>query len=197
MKHFVNELRISVVLTAALAVLVCGLYPLAVFVAAQGLFPGKANGSIVYHNGSAVGSDLLGQAFKSPQYLHPRPSAAGNGYDTMASGGSNLGPTSKVLIEKTRKCVDEYRNENGLSREIQVPADAVMASASGLDPHISVENALLQASRIAKARGVPPDVINEEIRKHTEGRALGVLGEPRVNVLQTNLALDRRAAAGK
>jgi potassium-transporting ATPase KdpC subunit len=196
-KTLAKELLISVVMTVALIVLVCGVYPVAVFAMAQGLFPGKANGSIVYHNGTAVGSELLGQRFENPKYFHSRPSAAGTGYDGMASGGSNLGPTSKDLRDKVQERVKKYREENDLAEGTLVPADAVTASGSGLDPHISVENALLQSARVAKVRGRDVVRVNELIRKHTEWRTMGLLGEPRVNVLQLNLALDQEKKSGK
>ncbi|HOE65705.1 MAG TPA: K(+)-transporting ATPase subunit C [Candidatus Hydrogenedentes bacterium] len=197
MRVFAKELLVALLMTAVLVLIVCGAYPIATLVIAQGLFPKKANGSIIYHNGAAVGSRLLGQPFKGPQYFHPRPSAAGDGYDGTASGGSNLGPTSKELTYKVGERVREYREENGLSETDPVPADAVTASGSGLDPHISLKNALLQAPRVAKARGWDVDIVNQEIRAHIEGRTLGVLGEPRVNVLLLNLALNDRATMGK
>jgi len=188
---FTKELLRSVLITVVLALIVCGAYPVAVFAMAQGFFPSKANGSIVYYNGTAVGSKLLGQQFTSPEYFHPRPSAAGNGYDGTASGGSNLGPTSKDLLDKVGRRVKEYRQENELPENASAPADAVTASGSGLDPDISVANALLQAPRVAKARGMDLAAVQAEIRKHTAGRTLGILGETRVNVLLLNLALDK------
>jgi potassium-transporting ATPase KdpC subunit len=197
MKTFARELLVSVVMTAALAVILCGLYPVAVFAMAQGFFPDKATGSIVYHNGAPVGSELLGQTFESPKYFHSRPSAAGTGYDGMASGGSNLGPTSKDLMDKVQERVKKYREENNLADGTPVPADAVTASGSGLDPHISVENALLQSARVAKVRGRDVVRVNELLRKYTEWRTLGLLGEPRVNVLLLNLALDQEKKNGK
>jgi potassium-transporting ATPase KdpC subunit len=137
-----------------------------------------------------VGSNLLSQGFTDPKYFHPRPSAAGQGYDAAGSGGSNLGPTSKKLVDGVRQRVVDYRIENGLGADAMVPADAVTASASGLDPHISVENALLQARRVSKARSLAVELVRERIYAHTEGRTLGILGEPRVNVLILNLDLD-------
>ena len=190
MKALARELLVSLVMTVALAVIVCGVYPVVVFAVAQGLFPARANGSIVYHNGAAVGSMLLGQNFGGAQYFHPRPSAAGAGYDGMASGGSNLGPTSKDMVEKVRERVEAYRAENGLCGDVLVPADAVTASGSGLDPHITVENAILQAARVAKTRGLSVEMVREKIRLHSSGRTLGIFGMPRVNVLELNLALD-------
>jgi K+-transporting ATPase ATPase C chain len=190
MKDFMRELRISLIATLSLAILLCGIYPLIVWVLAQGLFPGKANGSLVMREGKVVGSTLMSQAFFDSKYFHPRPSAAGRGYDANRSGGSNLGPTSKKLIDTVRQRVDEYRRENHLAPDVLIPADAVTASASGLDPHISVKNALLQAKRVAEARGLSVGQVIREIETHREGRTFGVLGEPRVNVLMLNLDLD-------
>lgn len=197
MHLFGKELLRAFAMTAALTVIVCGAYPVTVFVLAQGLFPFRANGSIVYHGGTAAGSELLAQGFSGAGYFHSRPSAAGSGYDALASGGSNLGPLSKELIGAVRDRAGKYRDENGVPEGAPVPADAVTASGSGLDPHISVQNALLQASRVAQARGVDAGIIREEIRKRTEGRTLGVLGEPRVNVLLLNLALDQARPKAK
>jgi K+-transporting ATPase ATPase C chain len=192
MKSIYKELATALLTTAAFAIILCGLYPITVFALAQGLFPFKANGSVIRHNGIDVGSDLLGQQFTNAGYFHSRPSAAGNGYDAMASAGSNLGPTSKDLIIKTQERIQEYMKENSLPDNTQIPADAVMASASGLDPHISPQNALLQAGRVAKARRLNVDTVKEEIVKLVEGRTFGLLGEPRVNVFKLNLALDQK-----
>lgn len=190
MKKLIAELRISLMATLSLAVILCGIYPLLVLVLAQGLFPAKANGSLVMGNGKILGSSLISQGFTAPKYFHPRPSAAGQGYDATSSGGSNLGPTSKKLVDTVRQRVDDYRSENNLAPDAMVPADAVTASASGLDPHIGLKNALLQAARVARARGLSEDVVLKQIKLHTEGRDLGTLGEPRVNVLMLNLAMD-------
>jgi len=192
MKDFTHELSISLMTTLSLTILLCGIYPLLVWIVGQGLFPSESNGSLLAHKGTIVGSSLLSQGFTDPKYFHPRPSAAGQGYDAAGSGGSNLGPTSKKLVDGVRQRVVDYRIENGLGPDAMVPADAVTASASGLDPHISVKNALLQARRVAKARGFPAEVVMEKINAHTEGRTLGILGEPRVNVLMLNLDLDGR-----
>ena len=192
MKELIRELRISTIATLSLAAILCGIYPLVVWVFAQELLPAKANGSLVVRDGMTMGSALLSQGFTDPKYFHPRPSAAGDGYDAIRSGGSNLGPTSKTLIDTVRKRVQEYRKENNLTPDALVPADAVTASASGLDPDISVKNAQLQASRVAKTRGLSEEVVLKEIKNHTEGRNFGTLGEPRVNVLLLNLALDRK-----
>ena len=191
MKNLIAQLRISFTATLFLAVLLCGIYPLLVWVLAQGLFPAKANGSLVMENGKMLGSSLISQGFTAPKFFHPRPSAAGQGYDATSSGGSNLGPTSKKLVDTVRQRVDDYRSENNLAPDAMVPADAVTASASGLDPHIGLKNALLQAARVARARGLSEDIVLKQIKLHTEGRDLGILGEPRVNVLMLNLALDR------
>ena len=190
MKNLIAQLRISLAATLFLVVLLCGIYPLTVWLLAQGLFPANANGSLVLGDGKILGSSLISQGFTAPKYFHPRPSAAGQGYDATSSGGSNLGPTSKRLVETVRQRVDEYRSENNLRPDALVPIDAVTASASGLDPHISLKNALLQAARVAKARGLSEDIVLKQIKRYTEGRDLGILGEPRVNVLMLNLALD-------
>ncbi|MGZ8449676.1 MAG: K(+)-transporting ATPase subunit C, partial [Candidatus Deferrimicrobiaceae bacterium] len=136
------------------------------------------------------GSTLIGQGFAGPAYFHPRPSAAGQGYDATGSSGTNLGPTSKKLIESVKERVAAYRTENGLATDARVPADAVTSSASGLDPQIGVRNALLQAARVARARGIGEIDVLAKVSAHTEGRTLGLLGEPRVNVLTLNLSLD-------
>jgi len=190
MKDFIHELRISLMATLSLAILLCGIYPLIVWIVGQGLFPSESDGSLLVYKGTTVGSRLLSQGFTDPKYFHPRPSAVGQGYDAAGSGGSNLGPTSKKLVDEVRQRVVDYRIENGLGPDAMVPADAVTASASGLDPHISVKNALLQAKRVAKARSLPVELVMEKIDAHTEGRTLGILGEPRVNVLMLNLDLD-------
>jgi potassium-transporting ATPase KdpC subunit len=190
MKNLVAELRASIAATLLLAVLCCGIYPAVVWAVGQGLFSGKANGSLVKVDGKVAGSSLLAQGFTAPKYFHPRPSAAGQGYDAATSSGTNLGPTSKKLMEDVKQRVADYRTENGLPPDARVPADAVTSSASGLDPHISVRNATLQAARVAKARGIGEKDVLAKVGAHTEGRTLGLLGEPRVNVLMLNLSLD-------
>ncbi|MCX5801744.1 MAG: K(+)-transporting ATPase subunit C [Candidatus Eisenbacteria bacterium] len=190
MKNLITEIRISLVATLCLATILCGVYPLSIWIVAQGLFPARANGSFVARGGTILGSSLIGQEFTDGKYFHPRPSAAGRGYDACSSGGSNLGPTSGKLIDAVGRRVVEYRRENSLSSDILVPADAVTSSASGLDPHISLRNALLQAPRVARARRLSERTIREQIEAHIQGRDLGILGEPRVNVLMLNLALD-------
>jgi K+-transporting ATPase ATPase C chain len=158
------------------------------------LFPSQANGSLVRDaQSNVVGSSIVGQNFTQPQYFHPRPSAAGSdGYDATASGGSNLGPTNQKLIVNVQQRSDAYRAESGLASDAAVPVDAVTTSASGLDPDISPANALLQVHRVAVARGLSDDQVRGLVNQYTEGRTLFVLGEPRVNVLKLNLALDGR-----
>jgi potassium-transporting ATPase KdpC subunit len=189
-KNIINELRISFIATVCLAVLLCGVYPALVWAVAQGLFHSQANGSLVSVKGQVIGSSLLAQRFAGPRYFHPRPSAAGDGYDAANSGGSNLGPTSQKLIATVKERAAAYRTENNLAPGVMIPVDAVTASASGLDPHVSVPNALLQARRVAGARGLGEEAIRGRIAAHTEGRTLGILGEPRINVLMLNLDLD-------
>jgi K+-transporting ATPase ATPase C chain len=190
MKSVIPELRAALVITLLLVVLCCGIYPLAVWAIAQVAFPQKAGGSLIRVGGTVVGSSLLAQGFAGPEYFHPRPSAAGQGYDAAGSGGTNLGPTSKKLIETVKQRVADYRTENRLPPDALVPADAATSSASGLDPHISVSNALLQARRVAEAREMTREEVLRKIETHTEGRDLGIFGEPRVNVLLLNLDLD-------
>jgi K+-transporting ATPase ATPase C chain len=191
-KSIINELRISFIATVCLAVLLCGIYPALVWAVAQGLFHSQANGSLVSVKGQVIGSSLLAQRFAGPGYFHPRPSAAGDGYDAVNSGGSNLGPTSQKLIDAVKERIAAYRTENILAPGVLIPADAVTASGSGLDPHISLRNALLQAERVAKAREIDKAVIQKKIAAYTEGRDLMIFGEPRVNVLMLNLDLDRK-----
>ena len=191
MKELFSEIRGAVISTLVLAVVCCGLYPLVVFGIAQVAFHDKANGSlIVDKDGTIHGSKLLGQGFTDAKYFHPRPSAAGNGYDAANSGGSNLGPTSQKLNDAVKDRIAAYRAENGLKETDSVPADAVTASGSGLDPHISLKNAELQVARVAKARGLEASAVQALIKQYTDSPDLGLLGDPGVNVLQLNLALD-------
>jgi K+-transporting ATPase ATPase C chain len=192
MKALFSEIRGAIFSTVVLAIVCCGFYPLIVFGVSQTFFRDKANGSLIVDQAGTVrGSKLLGQGFTDPKYFHPRPSAAGNGYDAANSGGSNLGPTSQKLKDAIKDRIDAYRSENGLSADQDVPADAVTASGSGLDPHISLRNAEFQVPRVAKARGLSEEKVRELIRENTEGRDLGILGDLGVNVLQLNLALDQ------
>ena len=191
MKEFFSHIRGAVVSTLVLAVVCSGLYPLIVFGISQALFHDKANGSLITGpDGVVRGSKLLGQSFSDLKYFHPRPSAAGNGYDAASSGGSNLGPTSQKLDNAIKERIAAYRAENGLSGTEPVPADAVTASGSGLDPEISLRNAELQVARVAKSRGLREDKVRELVQQNTGARDFGVLGDPGVNVLKLNLALD-------
>jgi K+-transporting ATPase ATPase C chain len=191
MKELFSEIRGAVMSTLILAVVCCGLYPLVVWGIAQVAFPNRANGSlIVEKDGTVRGSKLLGQQFAGEKYFHPRPSAAGNGYDAANSSGSNLGPTSQKLNEAIKERIEAYRKENGLKPTNAVPADAVTASGSGLDPHISLRNADLQIARVAKARNLGEANVRALIQQNTDSADLGILGEPGVNVFQLNRALD-------
>jgi K+-transporting ATPase ATPase C chain len=197
MKGWLEDLRSSVLAVAVLAIIVGGIYPLVSWGLAQALFPVRSNGSLVTRDGRTVGSRLIGQPFRSPAYFQPRPSAAGEGYDAERSGGTNLGPLSKTLVEAVRARAAAYRVENGLAADAAVPADAVTSSGSGLDPHISLESARIQARRVARARGLSEAVVLRQVEACAEGRTLGFLGEPRVNVLLLNLSLDGVRDAGK
>jgi potassium-transporting ATPase KdpC subunit len=188
-RQLVPALLILIVFT----VLTGLVYPLVVTGVAQVAFPNRADGSLIERDGTVVGSKLIGQNFSALRYFQPRPSAAGDGYDGMSSSASNLGPTNPVLISDVRQRVAEYRRVNRVPAGVPVPADAVTASGSGLDPDISPENARLQAPRVARARGVPVREVLQAIDDHTDGPSLGFLGERGVNVLELNLALDNRS----
>jgi potassium-transporting ATPase KdpC subunit len=196
MKTFLSETFTSLRATVVFAVLLCGIFPLIILGAGQLLFPRQANGSLIESKDRRIiGSEWLGQNFAGAKYFHPRPSAAGaNGYDAASSSGSNLGPTSQKLMDAVKQRVDTYRAENGLAADALVPGDSVTASGSGLDPHISVKNAELQAPRVARERSLSLDAVKLEIAKATDGRSLGILGEPGVNVLRLNIALDNAPA---
>jgi len=204
MKH----LRPAILLTVFFVVLTGLAFPGVIWAIGQAVFPHQANGSLIRDaQGKPIGSALIGQKFSRPEYFHPRPSAAGAGYDAANSGGTNLGPTSDKLIhgikdDPATKDADEtylgygdlakaYREENGLAPDAVIPADAATRSGSGLDPEISVANAELQVARVAKARNLPADRVRQVLAQEQRGRLLGVLGEPRVNVLLLNLALDQ------
>jgi K+-transporting ATPase ATPase C chain len=182
-----KNLLISVWMTLATTLLFGIVYPLAVTGLAQLLFPGRANGQLIERNGKIIGSRIIAQPFRSPGYFHPRPSAAGNGYDPLASGGSNLGPTNKQLIDRVQADAAKLAAENP---GVPVPIDLVTASGSGLDPDISPAAAEFQVPRVAQARGMTAEAVRALVAKHTQDRDLGFLGEPRVNVLELNLDLD-------
>jgi len=214
---FIDMLYSTCAFTGLFIVLCCAVYPVLVWGLAQALFPVQANGSLITRAGAfttdaeeAIGSALLSQNFSAPKYFHPRPSAAGNGFDAASSGGTNLGPLSDKLLngvhdskkadgspnpsadfDGVKDLVSAYRSENGLPDDASVPADAVTRSASGLDPHISPENAKLQAPRVATAHGLHLDVVEKLIEENTDRPAFGILGDPGVNVLRLNLALDK------
>jgi len=185
-----EHIRPAVVLTLLLCVLTGLLYPGAVTIVAQLLFPWQARGSLITRQGHMVGSRLVGQAFVEPYYFHSRPSAAGAGYDATASAGSNKGPTDLKLADTLiAEAVAKVMKEDG-GRKGHIPADMVTASASGLDPHISPANALLQVNRVARERGADPGAVRALVDRYTEGRQFGILGEAAVNVLELNLAVD-------
>jgi K+-transporting ATPase ATPase C chain len=178
------------VMFTIVSVVVFGLiYPFVMTMISQLIFPAQANGSIVYRNGTAVGSDIVGQLWQRPEYFHGRPSAAGNGYDPTSTGATNLGPTSKKLIDATKAAIVALKKENP-DATLPIPMDLVTSSASGIDPDISPAATYYQAPRVAKARNLDVAAVVAIIDRHVQSRALGILGEPRVNVLQLNLALD-------
>ncbi|MDF2570984.1 MAG: kdpC 1 [Sporomusa sp.] len=183
----INSLMMVIVLTILTGIA----YPLAMTVLAQTLLPQQANGSLITKAGQVIGSRLIGQNFTSPGYFHGRPSAAGaDGYDAAASSGSNLGPTNQKLKAAVAERITNIKSENNLPQDNTIPGDLVLASASGLDPHISPASAYLQVERVATERGLPLAQVRSLVDSHTVGRQLGFLGEPRVNVLELNLALD-------
>jgi K+-transporting ATPase ATPase C chain len=183
LKQFYPAVAITVVLTVLLGII----YPLVVTGLAQVIFPRQARGSLIEKDGKVIGSRLIGQSFTGPGYFHSRPSAAGAGYDATASGGTNLGPTSQKLIDNVKTAAEALRDENP---NALIPIDLVTASASGLDPHITPAAAEFQVPRVARERGLSVEAIRNSVREHTDGRQLGFLGEPRVNVLELNLSLD-------
>ncbi len=192
--EIIRQVRSALVALLVFTVLTGLVYPLAITGLALVIFPDQANGSLIRNeSGDVVGSRLMGQPFSGDAYFHSRPSAAGDGYDGSASSGSNLGPTSADLHASVAERVAAYREVNGLADDALVPVDAVTASASGLDPHISIANALLQLPRVAAVRGLSEDEVRTLVAEHTDGRSLGILGEPGVNVLELNLALDEVA----
>ncbi|WP_009965144.1 K(+)-transporting ATPase subunit C [Verrucomicrobium spinosum] len=199
MKSFLLDVRGAVVSTLVFVVVLCGIYPVVVWAVAQGVFRDKANGSLIRDaDGTLRGSSLLGQNFTGEAWFQPRPSAAGaNGYDAASSGGSNLGPTSQKLADAVKDRIASYRESNGLKADEPVPADAVTASGSGLDPHISLRNAELQTARVARARKLSEDQVRSLVQTCIEGPGLGVLGDAGVNVLRLNLALEKLSSTMK
>lgn len=185
--NILKQIYPAIAMTVVLTVLLGIIYPLAVTGLASVMFPAKAGGSLIEKNGKVIGSSLIGQPFTGPGYFHSRPSAAGTGYDGTASGGTNLGPTSQKLMDNVKTAAEALREENPGS---PIPIDMVTASASGLDPHITPAAAEFQVLRIVKERGMNADQVRGLVREHTEGRQFGLLGEPRINVLELNLALD-------
>jgi potassium-transporting ATPase KdpC subunit len=205
-----KQIRPAMVSVLVMVVLFGFVFPGVITAAANVVFPHQAAGSLIESGGKIVGSELIGQSFSAPGYFHPRPSAAGSGYDPTASGGTNLGPTSDKLINGIHKKLPDgkddpgnydgirdlaaaYRSENGLGQGTPIPADAVTRSASGLDPEISPANASVQTARVARARGLSDDVVRRLVLQNTRDRQYGILGEPGVNVLKLNLALDQAA----
>jgi K+-transporting ATPase ATPase C chain len=185
--NILRQVYPAITMTVVLTVLLGIIYPLVVTGLAQAMFPAKAGGSLIEKDGKIIGSSLIGQPFTGPGYFHSRPSAAGAGYDGTASGGTNLGPTNQKLMDNVKAAAEALREENSNS---PIPIDLVTTSASGLDPHITPAAAEFQLPRVAKERGINPEEVRRMVREHTEGRQLGLLGEPRVNVLELNLALD-------
>lgn len=196
-----DQVRPLVRATVGLTILTGILFPMALLGAAQ-IVHQRSTGSLIDRNGDVAGSEWIAQDFARPEYFHPRPSAAGeSGYDSLASGGSNLGPNNPRYCSSILELAEKYRRENGLAEEESIPIEAVTRSGSGLDPHISPANASLQLPRVARERKANPEEVQKLVREHTCGRQLGFLGEPRVNVLMLNLALDQtfpnHAASGR
>jgi K+-transporting ATPase ATPase C chain len=191
MNNIISDIRHTIVVTIVGVIILCGAYPVVVWGIGQTLFHYQANGSLITgKDGTVYGSEIIGQAFSDDQYFNSRPSAAGTGYDASNSSATNLGPTSQKLHDSIAAAVAAYRKQNGLPADALVPADAVTSSASGLDPDISVKNAMLQVARVAKTRKLSQDAVTALVQKYTKGRDLGIFGEPHVNVLELNLALD-------
>jgi potassium-transporting ATPase KdpC subunit len=192
--NIARNLTAAILMTIVTTVILGIIYPLAMTGLAQVIFPDKANGQLIERNGTVVGSRIIGQGFSSAGYFHSRPSAAGTGYDAANSGGSNLGPTNKKLIDAVKANVEAAHKENP---NAAVPVDLVTASASGFDPHITPASAAFQVPRVARERGMSEDDVRRLVAAHTEGRQLGFFGEPRVNVVELNLALDAEHAIKK
>ena len=191
MKTILIDIKNTIIASIIFTVLCCAIYPVVVWGIGQLLFSHQANGSlIVSKDGKILGSELLGQQFTSDKYFNSRPSAAGTGYDATSSGGTNFGPTSQKLNDSIKSAIDAYRKQNNMPADALVPADAVTSSASGLDPHISPANAQIQLPRVAKARNLDPAKVQELVDQNTDKPFMGIIGDPGVNVLKLNLALD-------
>lgn len=191
MKKLWSYLKKSFLLLTVFSLLLGVIYPLMITLFGNLLFPKETQGSFIYQNGKAIGSEWIGQSFNLPKYFHPRPSFKEKPYDPLGSSASNFGPTSLMLTQELTKNLETYRRENNLSLETLIPVDAVTSSASGLDPHISLENALLQLKRVSLARDIPEEILRKLIETHTQKPFLGLFGKKRVHVLRLNLALDR------
>lgn len=189
--NVIKQLRPAILSVLLLTLLTGCVFPLLLFAIGAPLFPAQAHGSLVTRGGIVVGSKLIGQEFTGDRYFHSRPSAAGSGYDGTASGGSNLGPNNPKFADDIRQLAESYRKENGLAADVPIPIDAVTRSASGLDPDISPQNAALQLARVARARGLAQGVVRNLVERYTAGPQFGILGSPRVTVLELNLALDQ------
>jgi potassium-transporting ATPase KdpC subunit len=188
-----DHLRTAFVSVISLTFFTGCIFPLVLFAFGRWLYPDQASGSLLIHNGAVVGSRLIGQDFTRPEYFHSRPSAAGNGYDGASSGGTNFGPSNHKLIEGVKQLAEAYRKSNGLAANAIVPIDAATRSGSGLDPHISPQNAELQIARVARSRGLREDAVRRLVTIHSYAPQLGFMGSPRVSVLELNLALDQAA----
>jgi K+-transporting ATPase ATPase C chain len=187
MRHVKQAILVFIVFSV-----LCGLvYPFLITAVSQFIFPWRSNGSIITSGNQIFGSELIGQKFNSSKYFHGRPSATDPAYNASASGGSNSGPSNDKFRDEVMKRIEEVRNGNGLPSNVPIPADLVLTSASGLDPHISVESAMLQVKRIARERGLPEPEVEKVVNQHIERRLLGIWGQPRVNVLKLNLAMDK------
>jgi K+-transporting ATPase ATPase C chain len=189
-QHLLRELKHSVTSTIVFGILCCGIYPVLVWIPGILLWPSQAGGSLIVSGDKVMGSSLIGQGFSGPSYFHPRPSDAGIGYDSSGSAASNLSDTQQKWMDGVKSAAEGYRKDNGLTDTAELPQDAVTASGSGLDPHISVDNAMLQAPRVAQARHLSMAQLQVLLDKNTQGRDWGVFGEPRVNVLALNMDLD-------
>jgi K+-transporting ATPase ATPase C chain len=195
--HLAANLRPALTGLVLLTIVTGCLFPLALFGIGWKLFPGQAGGSLIVRNGIIVGSALIGQGFSAPRYFHPRPSAAGDGYDATASGGTNFGPDNAKFHDAVVQFAQAFRTDNGLAPSAPIPVDAVTSSGSGLDPHITSENAALQVPRVAHARGMSEAAVRALVDAHTEGRQFGFLGQLRVSVLALNMALDESTSVAE